>query len=221
MNLARYGNTNEKPPAGGRRSGQPAAEGVIDSLLLSNPICIACFYSNIFPFYSGWLSPCTRFLGSYSRLFRSSAHWFSAAPHHSADFSTAAFYSTDSERFGHANNPSPYQRVLISVKYHSQHIFTRQPPTPNIHYCMTSRCPIPATYPRVPFYWCFVLYPCHFPETISIGAHHCSLDDCSLTQEILPGFGCIVYTKTSLWWCGFFNIRKVVWSKTSFVAFVI
>ena len=49
-----------------------------------------------------------------------------------------------------------------------------------------------------------------YPETISIGAHRRSLDDCSLAREILPGFGCIVYTKTALWWCGSFNILKVV-----------
>ena len=47
------------------------------------------------------------------------------------------------------------------------------------------------------------------------GGAYCFLDDCSLAQKTLPGFGCIVNTKTSLWWCGFNIIRKVVWSKNS------
>ena len=47
----------------------------------------------------------------------------------------------------------------------------------------------PATYPGCLSISALFYTPVTDPETLFIGAHHCSLDDCSLAQEILPGFG--------------------------------
>ena len=79
----------------------------------------------------------------------------------------------------------------------------------------------PATYPRASFYWCFVLYPCYLPK------NHFYWCSPLFFRRLFPGPGnftwfwvyCIHKNLFIAVWI--FNIRKVVWSKNSFVAFVI
>ena len=55
---------------------------------------------------------------------------------------------------------------------------------------IVSRCPVPLPLgPVCLSIGAFFYSPVTDPETLFIGAHHCPLDDCSLAQEILPGFG--------------------------------
>ena len=70
----------------------------------------------------------------------------------------------------------------------------------------------PATYPGCLSIGALFYTPVTDPEILFIGAHHCSLDDCSLAQEILPGFGyTVLYTLKPLYGgADFLTFRRVV-----------